>query len=83
MRHRHNREIALEALAVRRSGAELLVFRPSALELQHHPSNMLSVKGNHEVEESAYAAASAQLRTPAARRFMETVHAGTGRTVKP
>jgi len=83
LRHRHNREIAREALVVRRSGAELLVFRPGATELQHHPRNMLAVKGNHEVEESAYVAASAQLRAPAAQRFLETVHAGTGRKAKP
>ena len=83
LRHRYNREIAREARVVRHSGAQLLVFRPGATELRHHPNNMLAVRGNHEVEESAYVAASAQLRTPGALRFLETVHAGTGRRVEP
>lgn len=73
-RSRHNRDIAREALVVRRSNARLLVFRPGGDEIEQHPRNVLAIAGNRQVEESAYAAATKQLGTAAAQRVLEVIH---------
>jgi NTE family protein len=55
-RRRLNTQLANEARAVRRAGAEVLLLTPTGDELRHHGLNLLRRHGNEVVYESAYEA---------------------------
>lgn len=74
VRTRFNAQVAKEAAAVRRSGAALLLLRPTADEVRHHGVNILSRQGNATVMEMAYESVTLRLETPSARRVIDLIH---------
>lgn len=72
-RARFNSQLARESARVRRSGAELLLVRPTGAELTGHGSNMLKRSGNDAVALAAYDATARRLDDPDARRTLEMI----------
>lgn len=73
-RSRFNSRLHQEAKTVRRSGASVLLLRPTGEELAHHGYNMLSRSGNDKVRSAAYEATVRRLAEPPAARLLEELH---------
>jgi NTE family protein len=66
-----NNQIEQEADGLRRRGMTVLLLRPTAHELAHHGTNILSRAGSDRVIEAAYDATVERLRTPAIRHIVD------------
>lgn len=65
-RNRFNSRLHQEAKRVGRSGAKVLLMRPTGAELAHHGYNILSRSGNDKVRIAAYEATCRRLTEPTA-----------------
>jgi len=74
MRVRFNAQIDQEGDTVRRSGAALLVLRPSGDEMRHHGINILSRQGTDKVMAAAYESVARRLVSARARRVVDLIH---------
>jgi len=76
-RSRFNSQLDKERAAAKRSGAEVLLIRPSGDELQHHSVNLLRRSGNDLVMHAAYQATAIALSSAHAHRVLELARDAT------